>query len=255
MRTSHSPWSIHRQAWSHLRGPLAWWFVPGSVVTLALAVLGWWGIASVSADVSAWILERLALDSSGTWAKTLLEWLIWALLLVVKLKLTKYIVLVVMGPLFAAVSEAAETQITGRVFVFSWSRWVKDAIRGMRSAVLLAVFEWSLTAVLWLIGLLVPLLSPVVLPLAWLLGAWAYGASAMDYVWEREGKGAWEGLAASLRQSMVALNVGIPFSLWMSIPLLAWTVGPLMGGMGAAATACVALREGAPSVEDHVATT
>ena len=229
--------------------------MPGSVVTLALAVLGWWGIASVSADVSAWILERLALDSSGTWAKTLLEWLIWALLLVVKLKLTKYIVLVVMGPLFAAVSEAAETQITGRVFVFSWSRWVKDAIRGMRSAILLAVFEWSLTAVLWLIGLLVPLLSPVVLPLAWLLGAWAYGASAMDYVWEREGKGAWEGLAASLRQSMVALNVGIPFSLWMSIPLLAWTVGPLMGGMGAAATACVALVEGAPSAEDHVATT
>ena len=77
----------------------------------------------------------------------------------------------------------------------------------------------------------------------------------MDYVWEREGKGAWEGLAASLRQSMVALNVGIPFSLWMSIPLLAWTVGPLMGGMGAAATACVALVEGAPSAEDHVATT
>ena len=140
--------------------------MPGSVVTLALAVLGWWGIASVSADVSAWILERLALDSSGTWAKTLLEWLIWALLLVVKLKLTKYIVLVVMGPLFAAVSEAAETQITGRVFAFSWSRWIKDAIRGMRSAALLALFEWSLTSVLWLIGLLVPLLSPVVLPLA-----------------------------------------------------------------------------------------
>ena len=109
-------------------------------------------------------------------------------LLVVKIKLTKYIVLVVMGPLLAAVSEAVETQITGASVSFSWGRWTKDAVRGLRSAALLATFEWSLTLMLWAVGLAVPVLSPFTLSLAWTLGAWAYGASVMDYVWEREGK-------------------------------------------------------------------
>ena len=121
---------------------------------------------------------------------------------------------------------------------------MKDAVRGLRSAALLAAFEWSLTLVLWGLGLAVPVLSPITLPLAWLLGAWAYGASAMDYVWEREGRGAWAGLGASLKRSGIALQVGVPFALWMSVPVLAWTVGPLLGGMGAAATASVVLKGG-----------
>ena len=172
----------------------------------------------------------------------------------VKIKLTKYIVLVVMGPLLAAVSEAVETQITGTSVFFSWGRWIKDALRGLRSAALLATFELSLTLMLWTVGLAMPVLSPFALAVAWIVGAWAYGASVMDYVWEREGKGAWAGLAASLRRFGLALNVGIPFALWMSVPVLAWTVGPLMGGMGATATACVALKE-PRSASDQPATT
>ena len=209
---------------------------------MGLAALGWWGIAAAADVATTRLLLALSLETTSGWLAPVVEWLIWALLLVVKLKLTKYVVLVVMGPLLAAVSEAVETQITGTTFSFSWRRWVKDAVRGFRSAALLAAFEWSLTLVLWGVGLAVPVLSPITLPLAWLLGAWAYGASAMDYVWEREGRGAWAGLGASLKRSGIALQVGVPFALWMSVPVLAWTVGPLLGGMGAAATASVVLK-------------
>ena len=113
----------------------------------------------------------------------------------------------------------------------------------MRSAVWLALFEWTTVALLWVVGLLVPVLSPFTLTLAWLVGAWAYGASVMDYVWERQGKGALSGWRSSLRRMDVALACGVPYSLWMSIPVLAWTVGPLMGGMGATAAASVALTD------------
>lgn len=233
----------HRQAWQLLRGPLAGWFVPAAVITLALAALGWYGISAAAQHVAEWLLSRWTWTEDAPWLQGLAEWGIWAVLLVVKLKLTKYIVLVVMGPLFAAVSEAAEAQISGRSFAFSWSRWLKDAVRGLRSALLLAAFEWSLSLALWGASLMFPVLSPVTVPLAWLVGAWAYGASAMDYVWERDGKGARGGLGASLRRPAMALGVGIPFALWMAIPLLAWTVGPMMGGMGAAATAAVLLKQ------------
>lgn len=234
----------HRRAWQLLKGPLAGWFVPAAALTLILAALGWYGISALAQHLSTWLTSQWSWSSDEAWLQTLTEWMLWLVLLVVKLKLTKYIVLVVMGPLFAAVSEAAESQITGQSVSLSWSRWVKDAVRGVRSAAVLATFEWTLTLALWVAGLAIPVLSPVTLPLAWLVGAWAYGASAMDYVWEREGKGARSGWLASLQRPAVALGVGVPFALWMAIPVLAWTVGPMMGGMGAAAAASVLLKGG-----------
>ena len=242
MRTWKQAVGAHRQAWRLLRGPLFWWFLPAGLVTLFLAGLGWWGIAQLSEKAAELIGSQVSDDPMSPWLHSLTEWLVWLMLLVLKLKLTKYVVLVVMGPLFAAVSEAAEAHMTGVETPFSMTRWIKDAVRGLRSAALLASFEWTLTAGLWALGLMVPVLSPVTLPLAWLLSAWAYGASVMDCVWEREGKGARAGWWASVKRADVALSVGVPFALWMSVPVLAWTVGPLMGGMGATTTACVALK-------------
>ena len=243
MRTLSLSREAHRTGWRLLKGPLAMWFVPASALTLALAALGWWGIAAAAGQVSTWLLSRWEWTQDEAWLKELTEWMLWAALLVMKLKLTKYVVLVVMGPLFAAVSEATEAQITGREVPFSWTRWLRDAVRGFRSAVLLASVEWTLTLVCWGAGLFFPILSPVTVPLAWLVGAWAYGASAMDYVWERRGKGARSGFMASLARPDVAWGIGIPFALWMSLPVLAWTVGPMMGGLGAAAASSVALTE------------
>ena len=254
MRTWKQAVGAHRQAWRLLRGPLSWWFLPAGLVTLFLAGLGWWGIAQLSEKAAELIGSQVSDDPMSPWLHSLTEWLVWLMLLVLKLKLTKYVVLVVMGPLFAAVSEAAEAHMTGVETPFSMTRWIKDAVRGLRSAALLAAFEWSLAAGLWALGLMVPVLSPVTLPLAWLLGAWAYGASVMDCVWEREGKGARAGWWASVKRADVALSVGVPFALWMSVPVLAWTVGPLMGGLGATATACVALRQ-PRSASDQPATT
>ena len=243
MRTFTLARQWHREAWSLLHGPLKWWFLPAAALTLALSALGWWGISALALSVADAVVNRFAPEHEAGWAKVALEWLVWLVLLAVKLKLTKYIVLVVMGPLFAAVSEAVEAQIRGHNAPFSLRRWIRDTLRGMRSAVWLALFEWTVVALLWIVGLLVPVLSPFTLTLAWLVGAWAYGASVMDYVWERQGKGALSGWRSSLRRLDVAFACGVPFSLWMSIPVLAWTVGPLMGGMGATAAASVALTD------------
>lgn len=243
MRTFTLARQWNREAWSLLRGPLKWWFLPAAALTLALSALGWWGISAIALSAADGALAWLAPEREDGWAHAALEWLLWLVLLAVKLKLTKYIVLVVMGPLFAAVSEAVEAQIHGHTAPFSLRQWIRDIFRGVRSAVWLALFEWTTVALLWAVGLLVPVLSPFTLTLAWLVGAWAYGASVMDYVWERQGKGAFSGWQSSLRRMDVALACGVPFSLWMSIPVLAWTVGPLMGGMGATVAASVALTD------------
>ena len=216
MRTFSLARQWHREAWSLLRGPLKWWFLPAAALTLALSALGWWGISALALSVADVALAWVAPEHEVGWAHAALEWLVWLVLLAVKLKLTKYIVLVVMGPLFAAVSEAVEAQIHGHTVPFSLRRWIRDTLRGMRSAVWLALFEWTTVALLWVVGLLVPVLSPFTLTLAWLVGAWAYGASVMDYVWERQGKGGafrlaivapTHGRGARLRRAVFALDV------------------------------------------------
>ena len=248
MRTSTNVFVWHARGWELLMGPLRRWWVPSMALTACVALAGWWGIGAASEGLSNWLMVSWG---GNAFAQKTLEWVIWAMLLVIKVKVTKYVVLVFMGPLFAEVSASAGAALGEPTKAFSWRQWLHEVVRGARAALLMAVLELTILVACWVLGLLVPVLSPVTLPLAWLVGAWVYGASAMDYVWERNGMGARAGLRASLARPWMALGLGVPFALWMSVPVLAWTVGPMMGGMLASASAAVALN----GASDHQAVT
>ena len=110
-------------------------------MAVALSALGWWGISWVAADVSNRVVDAIGVERGAGWVQTLTQGAVSLVLLVVKLKLTKHLVLVCMGPILAMVSEAAEVHLTGRELPFSWRRAWKDAWRGLRSALLLVAFE------------------------------------------------------------------------------------------------------------------
>ena len=214
------------------------WFLPATGVAVALSALGWWGISWVASDVANRVVDALGVERGEGWIQSLTQGAVSLVLLVVKLKLTKHLVLVCMGPILAMVSEAAEVRLTERELPFSWRRAWKDAWRGMRSALLLAAFEWGVLLLCWL-------------ALTWVFGVWVYGASMLDYVWEREALGGRDGLRKSLSAWKTALGVGLPFWAWMSMPVLAWTVGPVFGGLTGAISAVLMTRTPKP----HLATT
>ena len=244
-------WQAYRQAWAWLCGPLRLWFLPATGVAVALSALGWWGISWVSSDVANRVVDALGMERGEGWIQSLTQGAVSLVLLVIKLKLTKHLVLVCMGPILAMASEAAEVRLTGRELPFSWRRAWKDAWRGLRSALLLAAFEWGVLLLSWLATLVLPVLAPVWVALTWAFGVWVYGASMLDYVWEREALGGRDGLRKSLRAWKTALGVGLPFWAWMSIPVLAWTVGPVFGGLTGAISAVLMTRNPKP----HLATT
>ena len=115
-------WQAHRQAWAWLRGPLRMWFLPATGVAVALSALGWWGISWVASDVANRVVDALGVERGEGWIQSLTQGAVSLVLLVVKLKLTKHLVLVCMGPILAMVSEAAEVRLTGRELPFSWRR-------------------------------------------------------------------------------------------------------------------------------------
>ena len=235
----------HQKGWDLLRGPLFWWFVPAFVLNALIVLL----VVYAVDHFADWIYEEVVIWRSPNEPvkEFFLEWspirsLVKFLVIV---QAVKYIALIVMGPVYALVSEHVETKLTGVKAPFSLRRFLNDVVRGIRSAMLLATIEYGLYGLIFVLTMFYPLGGVVALIPAWMIGVWAFGAAAMDYVWERDGLGAKQALMATLKRPMMAFGIGLPFAIWMSIPipLISTVAGPLIGGMGAAAMASVLLKD------------
>ena len=197
-------------------------------------------------DAGWWERARWVLASAGEVAVQVVTYvaLFW-----VKVKLTKYVVLVFLGPLMAWVSERAEAHLSGEAREVGFRLMLREFIRGVRSAALLFAVEMGLGAAMFGLSMVLALLaSPVAALMAplfaiasFLMGAWFYGASTFDFIWERRGMGARAGLRASWGMRGRVLGVGLPFQVWMMVPVLSWFVAPIIAPVTCAVAAVLVL--------------
>lgn len=158
----------------------------------------------------------------------------------------KYIVLIVLSPLLAYLSERAEEMITGRGTPFSLGQWLKDIVRGSFIALRNGSIEIAINLVVWVITLFVPLLAPLSAVFLFLVSAYFYGFSMFDYVFERRRMRAGDSVrAVNARLGQVVAN-GTLFSLLMKVPVLGICLAPAMGAIGAV----LAMRERPGPEED-----
>lgn len=249
------------------RAKLRYMYAIALVFTVFISMLGAWGIGWVMDTVEAWYVSKwlvqqtVASDELGLWERALVafreggRFLVQAAVFIalwwLKLKLLKYIVIVVLGPVMAWVSEQVEAHLTGIERPFEWRTWWREFVRGLRSAMLLFIWEMSLTALLFLFSLGVALfagpigvvVSPLLAMAGFALGAWFYGASVLDFVWERQGMGARKGLRQTAQSHGLALGLGLPFALWMVIPYVGWVLAPIIAPVTAAAAASIAVHQ------------
>lgn len=245
------------------RARLRYLYAISLLFTLAFTVLGAWGIGWLSDQIisalhAAWPAAETSED--GAWNQAM-EWLraggemlirgvVFVALWWLKIKLMKYIVIVFLGPVMAWTSEQVEAHLTGEDRGFDWATWWREFVRGLRSAALLFVWEMSLTFGLFALsalsaifaGPLAVLFAPVLAVAGFLVGSWFYGASVLDFVWERRGFGARAGLRQTAQSHGLALGLGIPFAVWMVIPGIGWFLAPIIAPVTAAAAAAIAIH-------------
>lgn len=182
-----------------------------------------------------------------------LDAIVFVLSLWVQLKLTKFIVLIALSPLFAILAEwVARRMHHGREIAGGSRGWWWSLWRGLRSALLLVGLEMVVGVIMGGVFLLVPLLLPVIGLITWWLfpllsgavSTWFYGAALLDYAWEQQGLNARESLRMSWRHLGTALALGLPFLLAMSVPLVGWLTGPLLGGLIGIVAALLAIFRG-----------
>ena len=224
----------------------AWWYSLGLLreAILESSFLEIWQSSAVTADGSFWsrstgLLKHIITRGLGP----VLQILFAALALLLNMKVTKFFVLAVLGPLIAMLSErAAAVKDDDSESSWSWKLFLKGTIRGVKSAMLLFLVELSLTGILgigsFLVALFIPPLAPLVAVLSSLLfvalGSWFYGAAMFDCIWERYGLGSREGLRSSRSLGSAPMGLGFPLYLFMTIPFLAFPLGLVFGSIGGA---------------------
>ncbi len=181
-------------------------------------------------DRGWWSLITHALNAT----REVLSWLVLKLLVLYLLLLVnKYVVMVLLSPLLALASERSEKLLTGAAPPFSLRRCLREALRGTLIALRNAFLELGIGALLLLCSLFVPVLVPLTTLMLFLVGAYFYGFSALDYVHERCGLSIGAGVAAVNAQRGLVLGNGVAFSLLMKVPLAGITFAPLMASVGA----------------------
>lgn len=162
----------------------------------------------------------------------------------------KYLVLILLSPLLAYVSERAESTLTGRDYPFSATQLVKDVWRGILIALRNGALELLITLATWIATVMVPVLAPFAAVFLFLVSAYFYGFSMFDYVFERRRMRVGASVrAVNQRMGMVLAN-GALFSLVMMVPLLGMCLAPPLAAIGAV----LAMRDdaGAPAPEGRL---
>ena len=231
----------NRMTWLFLI-PVAIWLL----IAISFGVLGWELIPNLKSELDALLavesveardgylglldeLRNLLLESAG-WLVGILAGLLTIFL---ALFANKYLVLILLSPVMAYASERTEEVLTGNEYPFEWAQFFKDILRGILIALRNGLIELTLSILLWLSVLLMPILSPVSVVLLFLVSSYFYGFSTFDYAHERRRTGVSESVKRIRSQRWTVIGNGSLFNLVMKVPFLGMVVGPILASVGA----------------------
>lgn len=235
-----------------------WWMFLAPIALWVLLAYGMFhGLEAITEAASAWAAGYLEIpmDASAEtdwWAdvrawingarESIVRWILRLAIGYLLFVANKYIVLVLLSPLLAYASEVTEEKITGRTFPFSFKQLMKDALRGALIAMRNGILELSITLVIWVASIFLPIITPISFILLFIVSAYFYGFSMFDYVFERRRMRIGESTRAVNSQLGAVLANGACFSLLMKIPLIGLMLAPVMASVGA--TIAVTRKEG-----------
>ncbi|MEN9347037.1 MAG: hypothetical protein RLZZ77_548 [Bacteroidota bacterium] len=154
--------------------------------------------------------------------------LLWITALLIYWKISKYLVLMLMSPVMAYLSEKTEFLITGKTYPFSIKTFFLNAARGMlissRNFFLEMLLLFALLAIdLGISFFFAPasiIITPAVAILSFLISTYFYGFSMFDYISERKGQSIQQSTAYMRSHQRMVVGNGTAFALFRWIPLI-----------------------------------
>lgn len=135
-----------------------------------------------------------------------------------------YLVIILMSPALAYISEHVEKVVKGSDYPLDWEQIMRDVVRGVLIALRNMFYQ-----MLWTLGFMILGFIPVVNLIApfgiFIVGSYYYGYSFMDYVNERKKLNVSESNNIIKDRKGIAIANGLPLSLVLLIPIVGSFIG------------------------------
>lgn len=216
-----------------------WWYLAipmliNAVVFTLLLFLGW----ESAGMVANWFFDVTGLATAewGNMAfmqkalELTLNVLLQLVVLIIFMATFRYLVLILLAPVLALVSEKVEELVTGNKYPFSFQQFLHDVLRGVVLAIRNGAIEIGLTIVLLLFSF-VPVIGFVSPVLIFGVESYFYGFSMIDYYSERQKLNPKQSNSLVWRLKWLAISNGAIFNgLLLGCSLLA-SAFPLLIGL------------------------
>jgi CysZ protein len=180
-------------------------------------------------------------------SKYALAFVISVILFYTSLKISKYIILMLMSPVMSLLSERTNEILEGKTIPFSLHQFIRDVARGLvlalRNMILEIISIWAVGIAAILVTSAVPplglFITPMLPVLSFLIGAYFFGFSTMDYTNERHRLSIRESITKIRQLKGVAIANGTIFALLFRIPI----IGAMITTITCTVAACIAMHE------------
>ena len=153
----------------------------------------------------------------------------------------KFVILVLLSPLLAYISEKTESYENGIEYSSSFKQLLQDAFRGIKLSLVNFIKEISAIAILFLLSF-IPGLAIVTAPLIFIIQSYFVGFSMIDYFLERRRFSSKESRQTVRKLMVLSIVIGAAFNGLLFIPVLGVLLGPPLAAV-AATRAMVSLEE------------
>ncbi|MEO6303235.1 MAG: EI24 domain-containing protein [Bacteroidia bacterium] len=214
------------------------------VFWLALWVLSIYGFFMLADQLSDWLsnyIEFNSIPETGHWLSFAKPYLIGTFQFLIKILLKlvfwfasstfiKYVLLMILSPVFSLLSEKAEEKITRKTYPFNLKQLLKDILRGVAISLRNMLLEYFFIITCFIVSLAFPPLFIITTPFLFLLGWYYAGFVLLDYNCERHKYGVMQSIRFIKQNRGTACGIGFVYSMFMALPFFPGAIVGIMFG-------------------------
>jgi CysZ protein len=148
-------------------------------------------------------------------------------------RINKYVMLILISPVLAYLSEKVEVIITGNDFPFNTKQFFKDVLRGIIIALRNMLIEVFIIIALWAITFVIPILAPFTALFLIFISAYFYGFSMIDYTNERRKYNLSESITFIRTHKGLVIGNGLIYHFIFMIPFAGAVFAPITASVAA----------------------
>ncbi len=206
---------------------LNWYLLYPLVLNIILFIIGYFSTISLSAEYFEYIKDWTNMESWEFWGSGFLSSVIMLFMnifirfifIIFFAYVGGYLVIILLSPIYALLSEKVESILTGNSYPFEINQFLKDIWRGIKLALRNFAIEIFLTIVLLILSL-IPFVGFFTGLAMFFISSYFYGFSFIDYSLERKKMDIKHSIAFVKTNKGLAIGNGSVFSIVLLIPFI-----------------------------------